>query len=68
VAEVVFQHPHETRIFALQVAVEFVNGGGRKNAVWTTPEVLQIAREFEEYLTGKPVEGYAADATPASLT
>ena len=47
-------------ILALQVAVEFVNGDGRKNAAYTTEDVLKIAKEFEAYLTGQPVLGFEA--------
>ena len=50
--------PHETRMLALEMAVEFVNGDGRKSAKWTTGEVVDIARKFEVYLTGAPVAGF----------
>ena len=56
--EVVFNLPHETRIFALQCAVEFVNGDARKSSAWKAPEVVDIARVFEEYLTAAPVAGF----------
>lgn len=50
--------PHETRMLALQVAVEFVNGDSRKGVHYSTEDVIESARKFEGYLTGMPIEGF----------
>ena len=52
--------PHETRMLALQVAVEFVNGDARKASNWKAEEVVTIARVFEAYLTEEPIGDYVA--------
>jgi len=50
--------PHETRMLALEMAVEFVNGDTRKTAKWTADEVVGIAKTFEAYLTATPISGF----------
>ena len=54
--------PHETRMLALQMAIEFINGDSQKSAVWKTEEVISIARKFEKYLTDQPIKGFVAAA------
>lgn len=50
--------PHETRMLALQIAVEFVNGDSRKGIHYTTEDVIDSAKKFEFYLTDQPIEGF----------
>ena len=50
--------PHETRMLALEMAVEFVNGDARKSAAWKAEEVIDIAKKFEGYLTAPPAPGF----------
>lgn len=55
--------PHETRMLALEMAVELA-----KNAKYysMTPEfVISSARKFEAYLTETPIEGFEADRAAA---
>lgn len=57
--------PHETRMLALQMAVEFVNGDARKASKWTAEEVVGIAKKFETYLTAAPVPGFEPERQAA---
>lgn len=50
--------PHETRMLALELAVEFVGDDARKNVLYSTEEVIGIARDFEAYLTSTPIPGF----------
>ena len=49
--------PHETRMLALEMAVEFTNGDKRPKT-YTTDDVLSAARKFEAYLTETPINTY----------
>ena len=49
--------PHETRMLALEMAVEFINGDKRP-VKYDPKEVIDAARVFEAYLTSKPIKGY----------
>lgn len=58
--------PHETRMLALEVAVEYVNGDTKRGNFYTADDVVASARKFEAYLTEKPIAGFeAADPVAA---
>ncbi len=56
-ADIGYYAPHETRMLALQMAVEFINGG-KAGPVYKTEEVLTIAGKFEDWLTREPTPGF----------
>lgn len=48
-------YPHETRIAALELAVQYANGGAD---IPRAAAVVDIAKVFEKYLTEEPIKSY----------
>ena len=61
-SEMPYWSPHETRVFALQVAVEYINGDCKRGNFYTAENVLDVANKFEAWLTRKPVAGFEVKA------
>lgn len=58
-ARIELYEPHETRMLALEMAVDLVNGDKAKGNHYNAVDVIAIARSFEGYLTETPIQGYA---------
>lgn len=57
--------PHETRMLALEVAVEYVNGDTKRGNFYSAEDVIAAARKFEAFLTEPPISGFEVDRAAA---